>query len=96
MCLVELLSLQLGKLLPRESFENDTSLIHVIETNHMFESYLKIRQHVPREISSLSSISRIYVVGIFLNECANMFYLWGLGWDKTHTISKESSSLLNP
>jgi len=62
--LVELLSPQLGKLLPRERFEHDISLIHVIETNHRLQSHPKIRQHVPREISGLSTISQIYFVGI--------------------------------
>jgi hypothetical protein len=57
--LVELLCPQLGKQLPRERFENDTSLMHVIENNRMLESYLKIRQRIPREVSGLSMISQI-------------------------------------
>jgi hypothetical protein len=61
---VELLSRQLGKLLPRERSETDTSLMHVIEINRMFESYLEIRKHVPREIYSFSTISQIYFIGI--------------------------------
>jgi len=63
-CLVELLIPQLRKLLPRERFENDVSLILVIETNRRLESYLKIRQHISREISVLATISQIYFVAI--------------------------------
>jgi hypothetical protein len=80
---VELLRHQLGKLLSRERFENDISLIHVTETNRMLESYLKIRQHVPHEISGLQRSPR-FISTKFCNECANMFASVGFekGWGK--------------
>jgi len=79
---VELLRRQLGKLLPRKRFEN-ISVIHVIETNHMLETYLKIRQHIPREISGLQRSPR-FISSEFCNDCANMFASvgFGKGWGK--------------
>jgi hypothetical protein len=96
-CLVEVLSSQLGKLLPRERFENDISLIHVVETNRILESYLKIRQYVPREISILSTRSPRFISSEFCNDCANVFSsVWfGKVWGGVNTIFKGSSPYLN-